>query len=299
LNFQDWKKAFFIYTDKLEVSSGEKVALAAHKNKILESIKNGMNTKRVLDTEESRNIRITPSWLLGFVEGDGSWFVKDLNSKSKYQMIFSISQSTKDLVLMSKIKEYFDNLSGCYEEVAKLPLTSDNRGMLNLVISKNKFISEKLIPYFLALNWYTKKEKDFKDFILIFKLKELGYHYTEEGKELIELLKNQMNNNRLTTSELNHNIDKEELILRINELLSKGSNYEEQSDSTILIKSTDSILRGLKKSISVLDENGNLLYEFDSMEKCGKFFNTSHATIRRRYRDGKPFKHENKVIYFK
>lgn len=37
-------------------------------------------------------------------------------------MLFSISQSTKDLVLMSKIKEYFDNLSGCYEEVAKLPL---------------------------------------------------------------------------------------------------------------------------------------------------------------------------------
>ena len=96
--------------------------LAAHKNKILESIKNGMNTKRVLDTEESRNIRITPSWLLGFVEGDGSWFVGDFNSKSKYQMLFSISQSTKDLVLMSKIKEHFDNLSGCYEEVAKLPL---------------------------------------------------------------------------------------------------------------------------------------------------------------------------------
>jgi len=53
-----------------------------------------------------------------------------------------------------------------------------------------------------------------------------------------------MNNNRLTTIELNHNIDKEELILRINELLSKDSNYEEQSDSTVLIKSTNSIFRG-------------------------------------------------------
>jgi len=54
---------------------------------------------------------------------------------------------------MSKIKEYFDNLSGCYEEVAKLQL-SGNRGMLNLVISKKKiFISEMLIPYFLVLNW--------------------------------------------------------------------------------------------------------------------------------------------------
>jgi hypothetical protein len=39
---------------------------------------------------------------------------------------------------MSKIKEYFYNLSGCYEEVAKLQL-SGNRGMLNLVISKKKF----------------------------------------------------------------------------------------------------------------------------------------------------------------
>ena len=81
--------------------------------------------------------------------------------------------------------------------------------------------------------------------------------------------------------------------------MSKGSNYEKQLDGTVLIKSVNSILRGLKKSISVLYENGNLLYEFDSMEKCVKFFNTSRATIIRRYREGKPFKYENKVIYFK
>ena len=45
---------------------------------------------------------ITPNWLLGFIEGEGSFNV----NKSTLLVVFTISQSSIDLHLMSLIKEY-------------------------------------------------------------------------------------------------------------------------------------------------------------------------------------------------
>lgn len=124
------------------------------------------------------------------------------------------------------------------------------------------------------------------------KLKELGYHHTEEGRNIINLFLGLINNNRLSTNKLNTNIDREKLIIEANELLNKGTNYETLSNSTVLIKSNSKILKeGISKKVLVKDENGNTLLELESIEKCGKYFNTSHQTIRKRIRDNKSFKY--------
>ena len=66
-----------------------------------------MNTHRTvfqmpLDFEP----RITSYWLLGFVEGEGSFFVK----KDQYKLTFTLTQSTRDLALMESIRDFLYNL---------------------------------------------------------------------------------------------------------------------------------------------------------------------------------------------
>lgn len=54
-----------------------------------------------------------------------------------------------------------------------------------------------LMPFFLVdLTWLSKKEKDYLDWKLILNILKQK-HFTEEGKELIALIANRMNNNRL------------------------------------------------------------------------------------------------------
>lgn len=51
-----------------------------------------------------------------------------------------------------------------------------------------------------------------------------GHHYSKEGKDLIDLILSQMNNNRLSTSN-QPIIDRDELNLKIQALLNKPSNF--------------------------------------------------------------------------
>ena len=93
-----------------------------------------MNSLRVDFTiPSSYPIRITPYWLLipppplllrggvegllGFVEGDGSFY-----TRKNFALSFNIVQSAKDLVLMEAIRDYLNNLASltC---VGDLPLT--------------------------------------------------------------------------------------------------------------------------------------------------------------------------------
>jgi len=50
-------------------------------------------------------ISVTPNWLLGFVEGEGSFVV----AKRQYTLIFSTTQPTREEVLTEEIKILLNN----------------------------------------------------------------------------------------------------------------------------------------------------------------------------------------------
>lgn len=68
LDFSDFKRAFEFY-----INSKEKTPELIEK---ISCIKKGMNKSRTWFNMPDHKYRITPGWLLGFVEGDGSFFIR-------------------------------------------------------------------------------------------------------------------------------------------------------------------------------------------------------------------------------
>ena len=127
-----------------------------------------MNTKRS-DFITTRKLLITPYWLLGFVDphislrsiyggclapkaGEGSFFI---SKRDNYRLIFSLSQSIKDLALMSEIKTFFykrfseDKSDLNYISFVISKETNNSRSAVQIIISRDDIISNKLIPFFL------------------------------------------------------------------------------------------------------------------------------------------------------
>lgn len=99
------------------------------------------------------NYKISIDWLVGMVDGDGSFFItitKSKDYKIGYQVRarFAIKQ-IKAKELLEKInKEVFDNKAKIQED--------------RLIIEDLKIITEKVIPLFTTTPLKTRKEKDFR-----------------------------------------------------------------------------------------------------------------------------------------
>lgn len=127
--------------------------------------------------------RITPYWVLGFFEGEGTVFIE----KNSLRLGFSIGQAATDLVLMQSIKKFFESFDGVldgqylgnlavnlYEYEAK---DSNCKPTVKIIIVNQVFIQDRLIPLFSSMTWLTKKLLDFQDFLSVNKLKGKGLQY--------------------------------------------------------------------------------------------------------------------------
>lgn len=221
------------------------------------NIKNNMNSNRIdYDTNEylinsdNHKINITDNWLLGFIEGDGSFFV----AKENNTLIFSISQKG-NLILMEAIKNYLIQLANKmkHSNINTIYITKSQNSSGNiayvLIIKSKEFINYVLIPYFDTLTFYSLpsvacgangglKKLDYFDWKSINQLKNLGLHYLPEGQNLIT---GQMNNNRLSTSKAKR-IDRDLIDHELTRLLNGPSNYELREEGKIFIKSLNKYL---------------------------------------------------------
>jgi len=291
LNFLDFKKAYVIYTSsKLKTPEI---------NKQVEEIRIGMNSLRLdFSMPAVYKVHITPYWLLGFVEGEGSFCMR-----KNFTLIFNIAQSSKDLVLMEAIRDFFNNLGSTIDNEQPLGdaarLSHHINSMVYLTINRLDYIAKVLIPFFDGLTWQSKKKLDYCDWKTILKLRDLGLHYTEEGIKLINTILSQMNNNRLSTKRSKLVIDRALLDSNINKLLEGPSNFEVKEDGRILIKSLNKYYSNhVKIRVELLDESGDIIRPFDSMADCVKYLNVTSMTVSKRLQ-GKPFLFNNKLVSLK
>jgi len=204
LDFSDFKKAFILYHER----EGRLTDLLI--DKIL-SIKNGMNKNRVNFEMSQSHIKITKYWLLGLIEGEGSFQLW----RSDLLPVFSIVMTERQLPLFIKIKEFLiKELNFNIYDKIKIENTSviarnnqkarnNSKGSILLIIKNVNLLYNYLIPYLDGLEFITKKYKDYQDFKVLVKVVYYGGKKDKEIKSIIFKLSYNMNNYRLSTSTSN------------------------------------------------------------------------------------------------
>ncbi len=95
LNYIEWRKAFFLYRNREGLVNNNLVEEILY-------IKNNMNNNRVdFSYPLEHKIVITPFWLLGFVEAEGSFYVTKL-----LEPAFVIALNEKESSVIQSIKEF-------------------------------------------------------------------------------------------------------------------------------------------------------------------------------------------------
>ena len=218
LDYLDFKEAFNLYYNREESLTEEL------KKKVLK-LKEGMNKKRInFNMPDNHRIIVTKSWLLGLVEGEGSFHLW----RSDFVAVFGLVLTEKQLPVLEKIKEFLTNNLG-FDSYSMFKLNSSSAIAINhqkarnnskasvLLLIKNIYVlNNYLIPYLDKMEFITKKGKDFKDFKIICKALYIGAHKKNEIKTMILKLSLTMNNYRLSTHpesvELLSNLEMETLI---------------------------------------------------------------------------------------
>lgn len=179
-----------------------------------------MNNSRILtDKLASIEIKITPYWFLGFAEGESTFRVE----KSSFQQTFAIALASVDKPVILAISQFLlglipnelnhlrekGDLVRIYEGIQSLSSSSDEDSgkvfrIVKLYFSKFDFISKVFSPFLENLTFLSKKELDYKDWLIVTQLKLKGLHKTDEGKEAIKFICGRMNSYRLSTN-LNSN----------------------------------------------------------------------------------------------
>nr|ATI20432.1 LAGLIDADG endonuclease [Juglanconis juglandina] len=219
LDYINLKKAFLLYHGRDGLVTPELIA------QILE-LKNGMNTSRTdFNMPSNHNIIISKNWLLGLIEGEGSFQLW----RNDIAPVFGLVLTEKQLPLFpagtsrsplgrpasqgeEKIKEYLINNMG-FDSYSKYKLANssaitinhqkarnNSKGSVLLLIKNIHILHNYFLPFLGDLNFFTKKYNDYKDFKIICKAVYLGAHKQFEIKPLILKLSLTMNNYRLSTN---------------------------------------------------------------------------------------------------
>jgi hypothetical protein len=114
------------------------------------------------DTLESliEFLKTNPSWISGFVDGEGCFtgsFVIDKRSTwgLQPQAEFNIVQNNVDRLLLEAIKELFGNKGGVYSRPNNMSVYS---------VRNTKDLREVVIPYFLSYPLISNKAREFNTF---------------------------------------------------------------------------------------------------------------------------------------
>ena len=201
LDYLAFKEAFNIYNNKDENSKIDTI-----KNDIIK-LKESMNKKRV-DFDRPNDIVINKYWLLGFIEGDGSFFIR----RDNLVPTLAIELHASQLPVLVKIKEFLENnlgfdkysmfklINSSIISITKSNSKENSKASASLIIKNIRVLHNYLIPFFSEMEFLSKKGLDFADFKFICTAIYNGIHRIDGMKEIILKLSYNMNNYRLSTN---------------------------------------------------------------------------------------------------
>lgn len=297
LDYLAFKEAICIKLDSLK----------SDKLDLIIQIKSNMNSTRAeFEFPSSHTIRITPYWLLGFIEGDGSFFVN-----AQMRVILSLTITATQAPLMNAIKLFLDSYSVDDAHLKTSPLCIEilrqrthlyNKGKTSangnpsiiLHLGQVNYIVDKLIPLLSNLSFVTKKYKDFLDWAFIAYLISTGKHTTKVGKELILKICKGMNNYRLSTFKGLNN--QPVLPSLIKEVLIMEDIYVKNHEGLRINVTTRTLVKGQLFYILAEGSNGEILI-FKDTTTCGDYFGLNYQTINVKLNKGVSIKNSNNIEF--
>ena len=205
LDYRDWKKAILLKKEGQNISR----SLSIKTLEKINEIKNGMNALRTnYEGYILTNDMVTKNWLVGFIEGDGSFYFSNSSA--------ALSITQKDRKILEAISYFLQNipLSPLFSNlvVPDKPncfITKKQNGY-QLVITEKDVLFQYILPFFQNLNFYSRKKIDFLIWSIGLFLFIYGYVHLPKGKELLLKLSNSMNSKRYF-SDLSDFIDVQEI----------------------------------------------------------------------------------------
>ena len=154
LDYLKFKEAFKIYHER---PSNTKVANSKDLIPKLLELKSNMNKSRKIVTSEDYKgkINITKYWLLGFIEGDGSFFI----SRTDIEPVFSIELSEEQYPVLLKVKEFLENNLG-FDKYSMFKLKNSSAISINKQKSSNLEAPTLAVPYRTILPWWPAITRD-------------------------------------------------------------------------------------------------------------------------------------------
>lgn len=135
---------------------------------------------------DNQQERIEVGWIVGFVDGEGSFLVnifKSSQAKLKWQIFpeFNVSQSLKGKDLLHALEKFFQ-CGHIYAHNARNIKQGTWDPLYKYCVRSKTELLEKIIPFFEK---YSPKGKsklhDFQSFVQVVKLMDKGEHLTIQG----------------------------------------------------------------------------------------------------------------------
>lgn len=284
LDYLDFKKAFHLYFENKSLN----------KRTIIDQLlklKNGMNRNRInFNLPEDYKIVVSDYWLLGLLEGEGSFYL----DRTKLQPTFMIALTKVQQLVIEEINNYLINNLG-FDKYSKFKLQNSSaitivenaernnaKPLRRLVISNTNVLMNYLIPFLENKRFVTKKGKDFKDFKIICKAIYEGAYRNEKIKDLILKLSYTMNNYRLSSNSSDKIetscLSKEELDTLLNGKstiihLADGRQIDHITRKEINRRWTNCVYEIIKESGEVILAS--------TLKEAGEILNVDFRTVRR------------------
>ena len=135
-------------------------------------------------------MKLTPDWICGFVEGEGSFVISITKIKSsqseQVRLFFKVTQHVKNVQLLYAFKKYFEL------GIVK-PQRKDPEQCWEFVVSRFEHLRTKIIPFFEKHTMHSTKKFDFYRFRKVAIMKQRKDHLTPEGLKKIKSIASRMN----------------------------------------------------------------------------------------------------------
>ena len=146
---------------------------------------------------DNQQERIEIGWIVGFVDGEGSFLVnifKSSQAKLKWQVFpeFNVSQSLKGKDLLHKLEAFF-KCGHIYAHNSRNIKQGKWDPLYKYCVRNKEELKQKIIPFFEKYSPRGKsKLNDFQRFVQVVKLMDEGEHLTLKGMRKIAKIAEKM-----------------------------------------------------------------------------------------------------------